>query len=183
MKRNTNPRNRQLSVRALAICAMFAAMSIVCGKFLAISIGDVIRISFENLPIFLSSLMLGPVVGAVTALCADVFGCILRGYALNPIITVGAVTLGAVSGIMFRALKSLKLAPRVVIGVVIAHLIGSVVIKTFGLASFYAMPFGVLLLWRALNYLIVGALDLIAILLLTKNRYIAGMINSASSLK
>ena len=39
------------SPRAMAICAMLAAMSIVCGKYLAIPLGNVMRFSFENLDI------------------------------------------------------------------------------------------------------------------------------------
>ena len=37
------------NIKVLSSVALFAAISIVSGKFLAISIGDTIRISFENL--------------------------------------------------------------------------------------------------------------------------------------
>ena len=176
-------RKKGLSPRVLAICAMLAAMSIVCGKFLAISLGDVMRVSFENLPILLSSLMFGPIIGALTAVAADIFGCLLRGYALNPVITVGAAVLAVSSGVIFRLMSKTHMIARLAVGTVVAHLIGSVVIKTFGLASFYAMPFETLLLWRGLNYLIVGAMDLTVLIIITKNKYVASMINGAKSLK
>ena len=176
-------RKKGLSPRVLAICAMLAAMSIVCGKFLAIPLGDVIRVSFENLPILLSSLMFGPIIGAITAVAADIFGCILRGYALNPLITVGAAALAVTSGVIFKLMSKTNKFARLAIGTVVAHLIGSVVIKTFGLAAFYAMPFGTLLLWRALNYLIVIAMDLTALIIITKNKYVASIIGDTQALK
>ena len=53
-----------------------------------------------------------------------------------------------------------------------AHVIGSVIIKTLGLAAFYSMPVGILMLWRLLNYLIVGVLEGIILYILLKNRMI-----------
>ena len=51
-----------------------------------------------------------------------------------------------------------------------AHLIGSVVIKTFGLAQFYAMNFFVLMGWRGVNYLIVGVLEFVLLFLLLRSK-------------
>ena len=76
------------STKKLVVCALFAAMSIVLGKFLSIKIGDNIRISFENLSLIMSGIFFGPLVGLVTAAVADIVGCILYGYAINPIISV-----------------------------------------------------------------------------------------------
>ena len=60
------------NIKVLVCSAVFAAISIICGKFLAISIGDTIRISFENTPIILSGFCFGPVVGLLTGLIADI---------------------------------------------------------------------------------------------------------------
>ena len=51
-----------------------------------------------------------------------------------------------------------------------AHLVGSVVIKTFGLAKFYQIPFFTLMGWRGLNYLIVGVLEFILLYVLFRNK-------------
>ncbi len=79
------------STKVMVISALLAALSIVLGKFLNIPIGDSIRISFENLPVIMSSIFFGPVVGAITGAAADIVGCILKGYSINPFITFGAV--------------------------------------------------------------------------------------------
>jgi hypothetical protein len=48
--------------------------------------------------------------------------------------------------------------------------VGSVLIKTYGLAAFYSMPLWELMLWRLLNYAIVGVLEAVLIVILLSNR-------------
>jgi hypothetical protein len=57
-----------------------------------------------------------------------------------------------------------------VITVATAHIIGSVVIKTLGLSAYYDMPFIILMLWRLLNYAIVGALDGVLVQVIKNNK-------------
>ena len=54
--------------------------------------------------------------------------------------------------------------------VFVSHTVASVIIKTFGLAKFYSMPFYTLMLWRAVNYLIVGVLEFIVLYFVMKNK-------------
>ena len=157
-------------LRVLAVAAFLAALSIVCGKYLAIPIGTVMRFSFENLPILLAGMMLGPIVGMLTGVVADLVGCVMVGYAINPMVTVGAACIGLLSGVMFRLLSRLPYFARILISAIVAHLIGSVLIKTWGLAVFYDMPFYALLLWRLLNYVIVGIAEVLLLYYLLKNR-------------
>ena len=141
--------------------ALLVAISIISGKFLAFRVGDILRFSFENLPILFAGVAFGPVAGALVGVVADLLGCIMVGYTINPIVTLGAAALGAVAGGSALLLKKNKLSNRLTlaISVICAHFIGSVVIKTAGLAAFYAMPYFVLTLWRGLNYVIVGAVE------------------------
>ena len=69
---------------------------------------------------------------------------------------------------------------RIAITVSAAHLIGSVVIKTFGLSQYYAMPFIVLMLWRLLNYAIISAIEIALLYLLGKNTAVAKQLRSFS---
>ena len=65
---------RQLAVfrnpSALCLAALLAAMSLLLGKFLQIPtpLSDIVRISFENLPVILSGILLGPLAGALLGL-------------------------------------------------------------------------------------------------------------------
>lgn len=150
------------------------AISILMGKYLAIRGGDVMRFSLENTPIILSGIAFGPVAGALVGIVADLVGCIMVGYTINPLVALGAVAIGLISGFMPRILARINVNGRLnlAITVAVAHLIGSVLIKTVGLSSYYDMPFVILMLWRALNYLIVGALDGIVVHILLGHRAI-----------
>ena len=150
------------------------AISILMGKYLAIRGGDVMRFSLENTPIILSGIAFGPGAGALVGLVADLVGCIMVGYTINPLVALGAVAIGLISGFVPRILARINVNGKLnlAITVAVAHLIGSVVIKTLGLSSYYDMPFIILMLWRALNYLIVGVLDGIVVHILLGHRAI-----------
>ena len=172
------------SLTILVISAFLAAISIVCGKYLAIRGGDVMRFSFENMPILMAGMLFGPLVGAVVGVVADLIGCVLVGYTVNPLVTVGAAAIGLVGGAVYHILGKIKGCPYVLkISVTVgsAHLIGSVIIKTVGLAAFYDMPLGILMLWRLLNYLIVGVLEGVILWYLLKNKALLREINSILS--
>lgn len=174
MKKKENQRSKRSGLRGhmqvLVFAAFLAALSIVCGKYLAIPIGTVLRFSLENLPILLAGMTLGPVVGILTGVVADLVGCVLVGYAINPIVTLGAACIGLVGGLIFRLFSNFNLLLRILFTVLAAHLIGSVLIKTWGLAMFYDMPFYALLLWRLLNYAVVGAVESLLLFYLLKNK-------------
>jgi ECF transporter S component (folate family) len=164
--------------------SMLAAISIILGKYLAFGIGNVLRFSFENLPIAFAGIAFGPLAGALVGAVADLVGCLLVGYEINWLVTIGAVAIGLVSGLCAMALK--KISPRlealtVIISVLTAHTIGSVLIKTVGLAAYYAMPFHILMLWRLLNYAIVGGIECLLLLPLMKNRGVKKEIASIMS--
>jgi len=160
------------SLKLTATLAMLVAISIILGKYLAIRGGDVMRFSLENMPIIFAGLAFGPVAGGLVGAVADLVGCVMVGYTINPTVTLGATIIGITSGILPILLKNTKLDLRIVtvISVAAAHLLGSVIIKTIGLAAYYEMPFGILMLWRLLNYAIVGALDGITVHILLNNK-------------
>ncbi len=168
--------------RALCLAALLAAMSLILGKFLQIPtpFSTLVRISFENLPVILAGLLLGPLAGVMTGVVADLVGCALYGYSINPIVTLGAAAVGAVAGLAALFLRRAPLLLRVVGSAVTAHTVGSVFIKTAGLAAWYLaqydLGFGELLLWRALNYAIIAALESTLLYLLLRHRALAGQL-------
>ena len=168
-------------LKVLAAVAMLTAISIVCGKYLAINLGNVIRISFENLPIIFAGMAFGPVSGILCGVSADLIGCILVGYGINPLVTIGAAVIGLISGVIPRIFKRLPLSISVSLTVLLSHLIGSVLIKTVGLAAYYDMPLYVLMLWRLLNYLLVGAADGALVYVLLRNKMIKKQLISLKS--
>ena len=171
------------NLKILAVSALFAAISFICGKFLAISIGETIRFSFENLPLMLVGFMFGPTVGAITAVTADIVGCLLRGYAINPILTFASAFIGFFSGLVFNALIRSKLSVRITAAVAFCHFFGSILLKTIGLSVWLGYPFFVTLLSRSLNYVIVFAAELPILILILKNKQFMGEISKLTGEK
>ncbi len=167
-------------LKPAVLMALLSAMSIVLGKLLAVNLGDVIRISFENLPILFAGIAFGPLAGAVVGAVADIVGCLIVGYAINPFITLGAAVIGATAGFVHKLMLKTAVPEwaRLVPSVAAAHINGSVLMKTIGLSVFYGTPFLTLIAWRTLNYLIVGALEGIILFILLRNRGIKRAISS-----
>lgn len=164
------------SLQGLCFCALLTAISIVLGKFLQIPnpFQEFIRISFENLPVIIAGFTLGPLAGAVVGAVADLIGCVLYGYTINPIITIGAVCIGLVSGIISNYLVKNPLILKTIASVIPAHLIGSVLIKSWGLAKWYMAKYNLgyweFVAWRLLNYAFIATAECIIIYLLLKNK-------------
>lgn len=164
------------SVRVLAAAALLAAMSLILGKFLQIPnpFSNIFRISFENLPIILAGICFGPAVGGAVGVVADVVGCLLYGYAINPIITLGAAVVGIVSGIVACYIIRKPKLLSVLAATISAHLLGSVLVKSFGLAAWYLSQYNLgltqLILWRLGLYCVIGTAECMLIYFLTTRR-------------
>ena len=165
----------KINVRMIVLIGLLAAMSIVFGKLLAINIGNSIRISFENLPILMAGIFLGAPAGFLTGVLADVIGCLIVGYSINPIITLAAGCVGLFAGVVYRLLVNRKLPVRVYGSVMTAHVIGSMILKSIGLMVFYHTPLlGVAP--RVPLYLCIGSVEGAIILLLLKNQAFAAQV-------
>lgn len=156
-------------LRRICLGGLLAALSIVFGKLLAFNIGETFRVSLENLPIILSGITLGPLYGALIGLVADLVGCLMVGYAVNPLVTLGAMAVGFMSGFVFRLIKG-EGRGRVALSVFAAHLCGSLLIKTAGLSAFYGMDYFSLFFYRLINYLPIAVVESIIVCILAKNR-------------
>ncbi len=158
------------NLKVLITIALFSAISIMLGKFLALPVGQYMRFSFENLPILLSGILFGPFCGLLSGIVADLVGCVLRGYEINLILTVGAATIGFAGGLLFRLFNRFNNIFKTIFSVSVSHLIGSVLIKSYGLSFWYGLDFCIVISYRTLNYVIVAIAEITVILLLFKNR-------------
>ena len=163
------------SLKGLCFAGAMTAMSIVLGKFLQIPnpFGEFIRISFENLPILLVGFALGPSAAVAVGVAADLIGCVLYGYTVNPIITLGAAAVGLVCGITSNYVIKKPLSLHVGVSVAISHLFGSVLIKSYGLATWYLAKYELgyweFVGWRGVNYALIAAAECTVIYLLLRN--------------
>lgn len=175
-KKSVSPFSFFGSLRGLCFAAILAAMSIILGKFLQIPnpFQDFIRISFENLPIILGGIALGPIAGFSIGVVADLIGCVAYGYTINPIVTLGAACIGAISGFMANYVVKRPLSLRIVLACAPAHFIGSVLVKSFGLASWYLAKYEIgmmeFILWRLINYTLIATAECVILYILLKNK-------------
>ena len=170
-------KHRGGAVKIPVTLSALAAIGIILGKFLAFNVTDFMRFSFENTTIIFAGIVFGPILGAAVGAVQDLVGCLAVGYAINPFITLGCASIGAISGVMFSILKKTPLAIRVSVSTLTAHLAGSVFLKSLGLSLFYDLPFGVTVAWRLLNYVIVGTVEVILLCFLFKSKQLLTEIN------
>ena len=151
----------------LATAALFVAMSVVIGMFCKTFLnfnGGLIRITFENLPVILSGIFFGPLVGGLVGVVSDLVSYLLSPqiYPPNLWVTAGAFCIGVISGIVARYIIKKHGTKQIILCGVSAHLLGSMIIKTIGLYSFY----GIAVLVRIPLYLVISSLEITLICIL-----------------
>ena len=120
----------KLSVRTLTMLALLTAMSIIFARVFTVSTGF-LRFNLGALPTHLAAVWFGPAGGFVVGALADMIGGTLSGYSINPLITLGAGSVGLVSGLLYRSLHEMRLGLRLQISILAGHLVGSVVTLHF----------------------------------------------------
>ena len=132
--------------------------------------------TFENLPILAAGLMFGPLVGGAVGLSADVISYLLsrQVYPINPLVTLGAMAVGLVCGLVSRYVITHPGKLRIILSCVLAHVVGSMIIKPLGLYQFY----GVAVLWRIPLYLAIAPVEIALLCLVYRNRTVRTFIDS-----
>lgn len=165
--------------KTLVIASLLCVISVLLGKLPAIDISNVIRISFENVPIIFAGWFLGAPAGALVGIAVDLLGCLLKGYAINPVITFGAALVGACAylpRIIFKNKITLSLA----ISVIFSHLTGNVIVKTIGLYWWYE-AMRPILIFRLPTYIIIAACEFAILALVIKNKQIQKMLDEVKN--
>ncbi len=172
-----------ISVKELTCAATFTAMSVIIGIFCKNFMnfgGGLFRITFENFPIILSGICFGPIVGALVGCATDLISYLLSSqiYPPNFIVTLGAISIGAISGFVSRHIVKKQGYAQIATSGVLAHLIGSVIIKSIGLYTFYGMA----ILWRIPLYFAVATVEITIMCLLYRNKNFKNLISGFKSL-
>lgn len=79
---------------------MLTALQLILSRFLAINIGGFSRIALGPVATIMAGLWLGPAAGGLTGLVADLLGCLIQGYAVNPLITASAICWGVIPALL-----------------------------------------------------------------------------------
>ena len=168
---NSSKRSGLKNVRVLTLCAMLTAMSVVIGIFCKSFLnfgGGLFRITFENLPILMTGILFGPILGGTVGIASDLISYLLSGqiYPPNLIVTVGAASVGIVSGVVAGLFGREKKTACIVLSGSLAHIVGSMIIKPIGLFQFY----GWATLWRIPLYCVIAPLEVFILCLLFRRQ-------------
>ena len=144
----------RFSAQTLAIAGVLVAMNIVLSRFVSIPIGTSLRISVSSVPIILAGIWLGPVAGGCCGFLGDLLGCLISGYAPNPLLSVSAILMGVLPALLLKlfrvnSAKSTEnkfadfalLYLRFLAAIGLTMLVTSQGFSTYGLALMYGQPF------------------------------------------
>ena len=165
------------SITMVTTAAMMTAISVVigifCKNYLNFAMG-LFRITFENMPIIMTGIIYGPIVGGIVGAASDLVSYLFSAqvYPPNLVVTFGAMLIGVVSGIVSRFIVRKKGTFQIIVSGFAAHVVGSMLIKTIGLYQFY----GMLVLWRIPLYLLIAPIEILVICVLLKRRSFSRLI-------
>ena len=167
------------SVLALTLASMLVAMSVIIGFFCKtfLNFGNgLFRITFENLPIILSGLLFGPIVGGAVGIAGDLISYLLspQVYPPNLIVTAGAAAVGIISGLVSRLMIKKRGNAQIIVAGSLSHVVGSMIIKSIGLFQFYQWAVFV----RIPIYILIASLEIALLCLLFKNRSFSQLIGT-----
>lgn len=143
--------------RTIVFLGLLVAMHIVLTRLIVIELGSY-RISVGSVCTILAGLWLGPAAGGICGLLSDLLGCLLKGYAINPLITVAAVVWGVVPGLVRHLLAGGKVKKTILIcvSVVVSSVLSTLIFTTAGLVwimgyNFYAIMPGRIAQWAIMT--------------------------------
>lgn len=163
-----NMRNKIL-VNNLVKAAMLTAISIILSRVFGIQLSPNIKISFGTLPLMLTGMFFGPLLGALAGFASDAIGIIINlGGTFHPGFTLSAILTGMVPGLIFKYGKKKNLNLRILILLVILFVYGinHGLLTPLWLTQLYGTPYKVLLAGRAIKVIPDAIINYILLLLI-----------------
>ena len=127
----------------ITLFAMLTAISVVVGILCKnlFTVAVYYRFTLENIGIIFAGIFFGPGAGALVGIAVDVISCLLStNPAVNPVIMLGALTVGVSSGIVSRYVVRERGLRQYILSAAAAHLLGQVIIKSIGKMIYFGMP-------------------------------------------
>ena len=149
------------------LVAMSVLIGVFCKNFMNFG-GGLFRVTFENIPIILSGIIFGPIVGGVVGIATDLVSYLFSAqiYPPNLIVTLGAFLIGFLSGLISRYVYKKSGYFQIILCASVSHIVGSMIVKTIGLFAFY----GWLVLWRIPIYILIALIETALLCALYKNK-------------
>ncbi len=155
----------KIDVRIMVKAGFLVAISIVMTRFVFIMLPlagiQALRISFGYVPLMLSGILFGPLVGGLTGFAADLIGFLVNPMGpYHPGFTISSTLWGVLPGLIFIVLKGKNTFEKslsfknIVIAVAITSILVSILLDTYWLSVLYGKGFLILLPTRVVASLI-----------------------------
>lgn len=179
--------SKKLDTRIMVKAALLTALSIVMTRFLYFFVPlagmPTLRISFGEIPIMMSGLMFGPLVGGITGLVADLVGVLINPQgAFHPGFTLSSILWGAIPGLFLLIFKrsenyeSTYSFKKIFISVLVSFVVISLTLNTIWLKHLYGTGFIALLPGRLLNAAV--SVPLQSVIITTLFKYLKSIIRT-----
>lgn len=156
----------RLTTKSLVIASFFVGINIILSRVGAIMLfNNSVRLSFGNIPLILSGLLLGPAAGLMTGVVSDVLGFLINshGGAYHPGFTISAGLTGLIPGMIMvwsmRHGKNRYSLTTIILANVLVYLLISGLLNTIWLTHLLGAGFWVLFPARLASHGIITVIN------------------------
>ena len=128
---------QRMATKTLAYSSLLAALSVVLARLFSLMPEESARFSIEAVPIFLSGMFFGPLVGGLVGFSADFVGCLFSPYGYNPLFCLPPILYGVFGGLAQRFLGKKTSILRLIAAFLPPVVLGSILYQSFTLAYVY----------------------------------------------
>ena len=128
----------KMSTSIIVKSALLATISVVLTRFLSLMLilGGLpaLRVGFGSIPLIISGMMFGPVIGGLTGIVSDIVGYMINpmGGTFFPGFTLTAALYGVIAGLLFKTFKIHKMKLNF-------NIVNALVMVLFGIGLVYLM--------------------------------------------
>ena len=154
--------NRTVAIRKITVLAMMTALAVICStQFpygLTFRVGTVMKFSPLFVIIGIVAATYGIWEAALVAFLSDLIQSLTAGLGVSPSILAISTLTGLCFGVFLKRGKLSVLS--IIISVLLTQLIGSLLLTTLVLHFRYGMQFSAIIWWRALQTVIMIAIEI-----------------------
>ena len=132
--------NKLKNVYVLTVCALLVAIATVLGFFKLVVVPELIEIRFAFMPIGMSGMLFGPLVGGIVGALADVLGYLVKPTGpFFPGFTIATAISGVIYGVFLYRKK--VTIPRVMLAQAVESVVVSLLLNSLNLSILYGNGF------------------------------------------
>lgn len=132
--------NKLKNVYVLTVCALLVAIATVLGFFKLVVVPELIEIRFAFMPIGMSGMLFGPLVGGIVGALADVLGYLVKPTGpFFPGFTIATAISGVIYGVFLYRKK--VTIPRIMLAQAVESVVVSLLLNSLNLSILYGNGF------------------------------------------